>query len=42
MNIYAYMGILEVSLKLLIVYLLIISPFDKLISYSFYMLQLVS
>ena len=35
MNIYAYMGILEVSLKLLIVYLLIISPFDKLISYSF-------
>ena len=28
MNIYAYMGILEVSLKLLIVYLLIISPFD--------------
>lgn len=30
MNIYAYISILEVSLKLLVVYLLVISPWDKL------------
>ena len=35
MNVYAYVGILEVCLKLGIVYLLLVSPFDKLISYSF-------
>lgn len=35
MNIYAYMSILDVSLKLAIVYMLYISPFDKLITYSF-------
>lgn len=35
MNVYAYIGILEVSLKLGIVYLLTISPYDKLITYSF-------
>ena len=34
MNIFAYIGILEVSLKLMIVYALVISPFDKLISYA--------
>lgn len=41
MNIYAYVGILEVSLKLGIVFLLKISPFDKLITYS-YLYTLVS
>ena len=35
MKIYAYIGILEICLKLGIVYLLLISPFDKLITYSF-------
>lgn len=35
MNVYAYLSILEVVLKLLIVYLLSISSFDKLITYSF-------
>jgi Na+-driven multidrug efflux pump len=35
MNIYAYVSILEVILKLVIVYLLSISSFDKLITYSF-------
>lgn len=34
MNVYAYVSILEVSLKLLIVYLLQILPFDKLMSYA--------
>lgn len=34
MNIYAYISIVEVSLKLLVVYLLIISPWDKLAFYS--------
>ncbi|MFT4205248.1 MAG: oligosaccharide flippase family protein [Chitinophagaceae bacterium] len=34
MNIFAYLSILEVVLKLIIVYLLIISPIDKLISYA--------
>lgn len=36
MNVYAYVSILEVILKLLIVYLLTISSFDKLIMYSFF------
>jgi O-antigen/teichoic acid export membrane protein len=34
MNIYAYIEILNVILKLLIVYLLVIGPFDKLILYA--------
>ena len=34
MNIYAYISILEVSLKLLVVYLLVISPCDKLAAYA--------
>ena len=34
MNIYAYISILEVSLKLLVVYLLVISPWDKLAAYA--------
>lgn len=35
MNVYAYVGIIEVVLKLLIVYMLLILPADKLISYGF-------
>lgn len=35
MDVYAYMSILDVTLKLIIVYMLYISPFDKLITYSF-------
>lgn len=34
MNIFAYVSILEVSMKLLIVYLLIVLPHDKLITYA--------
>lgn len=34
MSAFAYVSILEVSLKLLIVYMLFISPWDKLITYS--------
>lgn len=34
MNVFAYMSILETILKLVIVYMLVISPFDKLITYS--------
>lgn len=34
MNAYGYFGILEVVLKLLIVFLLLLLPFDKLIAYS--------
>lgn len=34
MNVFAYISIFETSMRLLIVYLLVISPFDKLISYS--------
>lgn len=34
MNIYAYISIVEVSLKLLVVYLLIVSPWDKLAFYA--------
>lgn len=34
MNIYAYIGILEVILKLIIVYLLLIIPYDRLITYG--------
>jgi O-antigen/teichoic acid export membrane protein len=34
MNIYAYVSIIEVSLKLIIVYLLTISGYDKLVSYA--------
>lgn len=39
MGIYAYMGIVDVSLKLLICYLLIISPIDKLVFYSLLLLS---
>lgn len=35
MSAFAYMSILEVTLKLIIVYMLYISPIDKLITYSF-------
>ena len=35
MNVYAYVGIIEVVLKLLIVYMLLILPADRLISYGF-------
>lgn len=38
MNVYAYLGILQTVLKLLVVYLLVISPYDKLITYSFFIL----
>lgn len=34
MKVYAYVGIVEVILKLVVVYLLVISPFDKLIFYA--------
>ena len=34
MKVYAYVGMVEVIIKLLIVYLLIIAPFDKLIFYA--------
>lgn len=34
MNVYAYISILDVILKLLVTYALYISPFDKLISYA--------
>lgn len=37
MDIYAYASIIEVILKLVIVYLLYISPIDKLVSYGFLM-----
>ena len=35
MNVYAYISINDVFLKLLIVFLLKVSPFDKLVAYSF-------
>ena len=35
MNVYAYVGIIEVILKLVIVYLILILPADRLISYGF-------
>ena len=35
MSIYAYFSIMDTILKLLIVYLLVISPYDKLISFGF-------
>ena len=38
MGVYAYMEMVGTTLKLLIVYLLSISPFDKLITYSFLLL----
>ena len=38
MDVYAYASIIEVVLKLVIVYLLVISPIDKLVSYAFLML----
>ena len=34
MKVYAYVGMVEVIIKLLIVYLLVIAPFDKLIFYA--------
>lgn len=34
MNVYAYVSIVEVTLKLIIVYLLVISPYDKLVVYA--------
>lgn len=34
LNVYAYISILEVSLKLVVVYALLISPYDKLIVYA--------
>lgn len=41
MKVYAYVGIIEVVLKLIVIYILIISPFDKLIFYA-YMLFLIN
>ena len=38
MGAFAYMSILEVTLKLLICYLVVVSPIDKLISYGFLVL----
>lgn len=35
MNIYAYVGIFEVMFKLLIAYLIMVSPYDKLVVYAF-------
>lgn len=35
MNIYAYVGIFEVMFKLLIAYMIMISPYDKLVVYAF-------
>lgn len=37
MNLYAYLGIYEAISKLLVVYLIVISPVDKMISYAFMM-----
>lgn len=34
MQIYAWMGVVEVLIKLVVVYLLVISPFDKLVYYA--------
>lgn len=34
MKVYAYVSVVEVSVKLLVVYLLVVSPFNKLITYS--------
>ena len=34
MKVYAYVGMVEVALRLLVVYLLLIAPFDKLIFYA--------
>lgn len=42
MSAFAYISILDVILKLLIVYLLLIIPFDKLITYSVLMVCVVS
>ena len=39
MDVYAYVGILNICLRLLIVYLLVIGDFDKLILYSFLQLS---
>lgn len=43
MNIYAYIGIIEAILKLVIAYVIIISPFDRLIVYGglFFIMSLV-
>lgn len=41
MKVFAYMGILEVVMKLLFVFSLYISPFDKLIVYSFLLFLIV-
>lgn len=38
MSAFAYISILEVSLKLLIVYILVFTPFDKLITYAILLL----
>jgi O-antigen/teichoic acid export membrane protein len=43
MSAFAYISLMDVTLKLLIVYLLVIIPFDKLITYSFlfFLIQLL-
>lgn len=38
MDIYAYMSIFDVSIKLLVAYLIQVSPFDRLISYAVFIL----
>lgn len=40
MNAFAYIGIFEVIMKLVICYLIIVSPFDRLISYALLMMLL--
>lgn len=42
MSAFAYISILDVTLKLLIVYLLLVLPFDKLIAYSILMVFVVT
>lgn len=36
MNIYAYLSILDVILKLIVVFLLVLSPYDKLVTFGFF------
>lgn len=40
MSFFAYMGIVEVVLKLLVVYIIVITPFDKLVFYSSLLLMI--
>lgn len=42
MNVFAYLSILDVTLKLLICYLLYITPYDRLITFGFLMLCVIA